>query len=239
MAIVYQHRRKDDNSIFYIGIGKTYNRAYSKSGRNKYWHHIANKIGYVVEILYPDCDENFAKKIERELIESIGRVCKKTGGLVNITEGGDNSDTNKNRICINKDNKERFIYEDEYINYEKNGWSKGRCNKTKENIGRSNAISQLGKNHSFETIQKMKGKRSPYKISEELKNHIIDLYKIKTIEEISDIVKISFPSIIKILKDNNVYSTKRKNKTCPYCNVTGAGSNMSRYHFNNCKQKIN
>jgi len=238
MAIVYQHRRKDDYSIFYIGIGKTYNRAYSKSGRNQYWRNIVNKIGYVVEILYHDCDENFAKKIEKELIDSLGRVCKKTGRLVNITEGGDNNDTNKNRICVNKDNKERFIYENEFIEYEKNGWSKGRCDKTKKNIGKSNAISQLGRNHTFETIQKMKGKRLPYKISEELKNDIINLYKEKTIEEISNIIKISFPSILKILKDNNMYSVKRKSKQCPYCNITGAGSNMVRYHFNNCKQKI-
>ncbi len=35
MAIVYQHRRKDTNEIFYIGIGKNTNRAYNKYSRSK------------------------------------------------------------------------------------------------------------------------------------------------------------------------------------------------------------
>ena len=26
--------------------------------------------------------------------------------------------------------------------------------------------------------------------------------------------------------------------TCPYCNFTGGGGNMKRYHFNNCKQLL-
>jgi hypothetical protein len=27
----------------------------------------------------------------------------------------------------------------------------------------------------------------------------------------------------------------RKQKTCPHCGLVGAGGNMNRYHFNNCK----
>jgi len=26
--------------------------------------------------------------------------------------------------------------------------------------------------------------------------------------------------------------------TCPFCEIAGKGSNMTRYHFNKCKQKI-
>ena len=37
MACVYQHRRLDDNTVFYIGIGKDASRAYSKKQRNPYW----------------------------------------------------------------------------------------------------------------------------------------------------------------------------------------------------------
>jgi hypothetical protein len=29
-----------------------------------------------------------------------------------------------------------------------------------------------------------------------------------------------------------------KKKECPYCNVIGAGGNMSRYHFNKCKKYV-
>lgn len=29
----------------------------------------------------------------------------------------------------------------------------------------------------------------------------------------------------------------RQKKTCPYCGFVGAGGNMTRYHFDNCKLK--
>lgn len=33
------------------------------------------------------------------------------------------------------------------------------------------------------------------------------------------------------------FSVTRPIRTCPHCNKTGKGSNMSRYHFDNCKNK--
>lgn len=33
------------------------------------------------------------------------------------------------------------------------------------------------------------------------------------------------------------FSIKRKEKTCPHCNLVGKGPNMARYHFNNCKKR--
>jgi mevalonate kinase len=55
MAYIYQHRRKDTNEVFYIGIGKggngCYRRAYNKSTRTHYWKGVVNKCGYVVEIV--------------------------------------------------------------------------------------------------------------------------------------------------------------------------------------------
>lgn len=35
------------------------------------------------------------------------------------------------------------------------------------------------------------------------------------------------------------YKLKRTTRTCPHCNKEGAGPNMARYHFDNCKVKIN
>jgi hypothetical protein len=32
---------------------------------------------------------------------------------------------------------------------------------------------------------------------------------------------------------------KSKERTCVHCGITGRGSNMSRYHFDNCTQKVN
>ena len=51
--VVYRHRRLDDNSIFYIGIGNS-KRPYCKHGRNTHWNRIINKTDYKVEIVAND-----------------------------------------------------------------------------------------------------------------------------------------------------------------------------------------
>lgn len=86
--VVYQHRRNDNNAIFYIGIGSDKKRAFKKSGRNKYWHHIVNKHGFSVEYLYEDISKEDACKIEMQLIAKYGRFCD-GGILVNSSVGGD------------------------------------------------------------------------------------------------------------------------------------------------------
>ena len=62
----------------------------------------------------------------------------------------------------------------------------------------------------------------------------------------SGITKIGIPRSERV-KDKIRYSLKGKpggmrdkhydKKTCPYCNKVGGGSNMSRYHFDKCKNK--
>jgi hypothetical protein len=89
MACVYQHRRLDDNTVFYIGIGKDTSRAYSKKKRNKYWKNIVNKVGYAVDILIDGCSIDDAKIVEIGMISDYGRIDLKLGTLVNMTDGGD------------------------------------------------------------------------------------------------------------------------------------------------------
>lgn len=89
MPIVYQHIRKDTNEVFYIGIGKTIQRANSIFGRNKYWNRIAKKYGYQVEITHKDIIWEEACSIEKYLIEFYGRADLQKGILVNMTDGGD------------------------------------------------------------------------------------------------------------------------------------------------------
>lgn len=89
MAIVYQHRRKDNNSVFYIGIGKNKNRAYSKVNRNDYWYNITNKVGYEIDILIDGCTWEQACEIEKGMVSSYGRHDLDTGLLVNMTDGGE------------------------------------------------------------------------------------------------------------------------------------------------------
>jgi len=89
MAIVYSHTRLDNNTIFYIGIGNEYKRAYSKHGRNSYWNNIVSKADYKVEILFENLSWEDACKKEIELISLYGRKDLKKGLLVNMTDGGD------------------------------------------------------------------------------------------------------------------------------------------------------
>ena len=91
MAIVYQHRRKDDNSVFYIGIGIDVKRAYSKKNRNIHWQNICNKYGYEIDILFSGISYEMACVIEYGLIIDLGRIDLGTGRLVNLTDGGKGS----------------------------------------------------------------------------------------------------------------------------------------------------
>jgi hypothetical protein len=89
MAVVYQHKTKDTNQIFYIGIGVVRKRAYSKYGRNSMWHNIVNKHGWYYEILFEDIPRKEAVDVEKYLISYYGRRDLKTGNLANMTGGGD------------------------------------------------------------------------------------------------------------------------------------------------------
>lgn len=89
MAIIYKHIRKDNNEIFYIGIGKTIKRAKSTFNRNSYWHNIVKKVGYNIEIFNSDCSWEEACEKEKELIKLYGRRDLGTGSLVNMTDGGE------------------------------------------------------------------------------------------------------------------------------------------------------
>lgn len=88
MAIVYLHKRKDTNDVFYIGVGKHKRRAYSKSGRNQHWHNIVNKVGYFVEIIEQDISIENALEKEKELVKYYGKTSN-GGILVNVTDGGE------------------------------------------------------------------------------------------------------------------------------------------------------
>jgi hypothetical protein len=89
MAVVYQHRRLDNNTVFYVGIGKSISRAYSKSGRTNYWRNIVNKVGYSVTVLIGEISMEEAWRLEMELISYYGRFHLGEGLLVNMTEGGE------------------------------------------------------------------------------------------------------------------------------------------------------
>lgn len=92
---VYLHRKKTTGEVFYVGKGKE-NRAWEKSGRNKYWKHIASKHGYTVEIYQNNLQEWYALELEQELILRFGRLVDNTGSLCNITCGGESGSGESN-----------------------------------------------------------------------------------------------------------------------------------------------
>ena len=98
---VYQHRRLDTNEVFYVGKGKN-NRFEDKRNRNKHWHHIVEKYGYIYEILIDNIDEEFALFCEKEVISKYRYL---NISLVNYTDGGEGVSG-----LIHSDNSRKKIY---------------------------------------------------------------------------------------------------------------------------------
>lgn len=67
MAEIYRHIRLDTNEVFYIGIGKDKERAFSNKKRNRHWIGIVNSVGYSVEILKSDLSWEDACELEKIL----------------------------------------------------------------------------------------------------------------------------------------------------------------------------
>jgi hypothetical protein len=162
MAIVYQHRRLDTNEIFYIGIGKTIARSKSKKSRNRYWHHIVDKVGYDIEILHNNITWDDACELEMTYIKQYGRQDLGTGILVNMTDGGDGSVnvivTEESRNKISKTHKDKPLSVEH-----------------RAKIGNANKGKNPNKNHTKQWIEehskKMKGENHPNfgkKINEEI-----------------------------------------------------------------------
>lgn len=89
-TIVYQHRRLDNNEIFYIGIGTNKYRPNNKITRSSFWKNITNKTDYKIEILFDNLLWTEACEVEKYLISYYGRKdTTKTGTLCNMTDGGE------------------------------------------------------------------------------------------------------------------------------------------------------
>ena len=231
MAMVYQHIRKDNNQVFYIGIGSNNKRAYCEQGRNKYWNRIVKKYGYNVEIIYPDLTWELACNMEKYLIKNYGRKDLSTGELVNLTDGGEGTIGVKwsEEFKLNMSNitKGRVFSEKHKLKLKEArkkqippGLGKKASNETKKKLSELN----LGKNNPM--FGKIMSEENKLKISERLKGNkhsLVFKQSKETIEKrrLQQIGK-KCPSPIVI---------------CPYCKKEGASRVMTRFHFNNCKFK--
>lgn len=151
--IVYRHRRLDNNIVFYIGIGKRKDRAFSKAGRNDYWKRIVDNKGYEVEIIASGISFEDAVELEILLIKEYGRKDLKKGFLCNMTDGGDGckgremSDKNRHSLSIA---------------------NTGR--KASEETKLKMSISQKGKNLGKKLTEEHKRKLSEKKIGRKISN---------------------------------------------------------------------
>ena len=215
MACVYRHIRKDLNIPFYIGIGNSDKRAYSKTHRNIHWNNIVSKTDYEVEIILDEIDYEYAKEKEIEFIFLYKR--KIDGGILcNITLGGDGClgliHTDEAKIKMSIPNRGKIISEEQKRKVSE--FHKGR--KRSEETKRRMSNSALGeKNHSYgkkaseETKLKMKASanRGENSLSSKLTNS--DVLEIRRLynEKISSI-KLS--KIFNVAKSNILSIVNRK-----------------------------
>lgn len=196
MAIVYRHRRLDNNKIFYIGISKNNKRAFDKNHRNKYWNNIVNKTNYSVEIIADNLSWEEACELECFLISEYGRKDLNTGILCNMTDGGEGT----NNKIISEKHKEII-----------------RIN----NIGNKNF---LGKTHSIENRIKFREIKLGTKLSNETKMKISKANKGKcynnkkvintetleifeSVKILSSLINIKYSTLVSYLNNSKVNKT--------------------------------
>jgi hypothetical protein len=83
---VYQHRRADNGSIFYVGKASNKYRKDKTQNRNTRWHEIVQEAnGFVSEIVVDNVDEEFSLLAECEYIDKLKRIGV---SICNLTSGG-------------------------------------------------------------------------------------------------------------------------------------------------------
>ena len=159
MAVIYRHTRLDNNTVFYIGIGKEVKRAYSKKGRNNYWKNIVNLCGYEVEILKKDLSWEDACELEQALVSWYGRNDLGLGLLVNMTDGGDGI---INQV-FSKETREKLRQNwlgrkhttEAKLNMSKAQKGIKKSEEHKRKLSENSSKHFLGKHHTIETLKKM------------------------------------------------------------------------------------
>lgn len=236
MAIVYKHVTKDTGVTFYIGIGKSDQRAYSTAQRTKIWKSIVKKHSYTVEILDTNLTWEEACKKEKELITLYGKKSLGTGTLVNITDGGDG----RLGAYPSEDTKKKMSDSHKGIN----NWSKGYVRKEESKIKLRNYYEKYGSPNKG----RVKTEEHKKKISDSLKGRPGTWNGRKHSEDSKTKMKESHGSGDKnarygtkhgkeTLERMKEVALKRDKVVCPHCQKEGQLNAMQRWHFNNCKNK--
>jgi hypothetical protein len=208
-----------DGSPYYIGKG-TGNRAWSK-GKGEV-RPPKDKCRVVL------CETNLTDvgslAIERRLIRWYGRKDNNTGILRNKTDGGDGS---------------RGVVRSEEFRAAQSIRSSGRkYGRPSDAVIERRAAKLRGRKPSLEIVEKRAAARRGIPMKEEQKEH---LSKIKTGVPRSkeSCIKQSITMTGKKRPEHSIalMGRSRPTVTCPHCNKQGGINNMSRWHFDNCKNK--
>ncbi len=176
--VVYLHRRKDTNEVFYVGIGLK-DRPYDIRGRNNHWRNIVNKVGFNTEIIEDNLTWEEACERERYWIKFYGRRDLKEGNLVNMTDGG-NGAFGLKHSTESKERIRRALVGKSFSEEHKKKISKTRIEKGIA-IGKNNNM--FGKKHTEESKLKM-GVNIGRKFSEESRKRMSDSHRgLKRTEE--------------------------------------------------------
>lgn len=218
MAIVYLHKKKGTEDVFYVGIGALPERASCEHKRNQLWNKIVKKYGYYINITHENLCWEEACIIEKYLISFYGRIDIGTGILSNMTNGGDGTFgkvcTESTKEKISKKAKERLsIKENNPMYGKKQSIESIEKNRNSQLGEKSFMFGKKGNNHpmfgfKFTQIQKDKINRSG-----SLNPRAQKLLAIKdgnylyfdTIKEAKSVLKISNTSI--------TYGCKNESKT--------------------------
>jgi hypothetical protein len=194
---VYVHRRNDDNSIFYVGMG-TSDRPYTKRQRSAEWFKEAEK-GYTVDVLASGLTKKDALELESFIISEIG-----LDNLSNKTFGGEGGHKHYN-------NKDVFQYKlnGEFIKAYSSIAEASRLNGVKrQNI--SKCLKGDRKYAGGFIWSKTKGEQNPTSMLKNVNKVILDLGTgvfYENLKEYCDINKVYNSTVSRWL------TGKRENKT--------------------------
>jgi hypothetical protein len=253
MYVVYQHRRKDNGEIFYVGQGLL-KRAYEdvENRRNEQWKIVAQTAGgFDIEILAEGLTRDESLLIEAAYIKKYGTIKHGTGILVNerlsgtrgVESGYKHTEEKKQEISekTKEAMKDPEVYKrhmESHIAYWSTPESRIKASEAMKGL-------QVGEKHHFY------GK----KLSDEHREKLSKAKKGKKLsEETIDKMRGRVPwnkgkkGLYKMSEESNkkrIETRKRNNKKvshkiveCPQCGKKGSSPNMTRYHFYNCKHKL-
>lgn len=218
---LYRYVRLDNNQPFYIGIGskrktrnynsfKTeYERAFCKTNRNKHFLNILSSIDYSIEILFESNSLEFIKEKEKELIQLYGRVDKKTGNLVNLTDGGDGhfnmSDKNRQNLSELATIRFKGVPKSDELKIKFSQWQIGRKFSDESISKRTKTRKENAIKRGFYVNPDKIKKESKQVLQYDLNNNLVKEWE--SISEVNRSLKIPKNSIINVCKMKPRYKT--------------------------------